>query len=69
MPATTTPTIASAIPATIALATAIVLGQCSLPGEPKLATLEGEAGRDRDQGQGCAAGQQQADYGGARVGY
>jgi hypothetical protein len=56
-------TIASAMPAAIALATTTVLGQCCLPGEPKLAVIDGEAGRHRDQGQGRASGKQQAGYG------
>jgi hypothetical protein len=47
-------TITPAMPAAVALA-AIVLGQRGLPGEPRLAVVDGEAGRRRDQGQGRAA--------------
>jgi hypothetical protein len=65
LPAATAPAVAPAMPATVSLATAIVLGQCGVPGEPKLAMIDGEAGRHRDQGQGRAACQKQADCGGA----
>jgi hypothetical protein len=65
MAAASTATIAAAVPAALALATTIVLGQCGLPGEPKLASIEGHAGWRRDQGQGRAAGQETPAYGGA----
>jgi hypothetical protein len=56
-------TVASAMPAAIALATAVVLGQGGLPGQPKLAVVDGQAGRHRDQGKGRATGEEQTDDG------
>jgi hypothetical protein len=61
------------MPAAVTLAAAIVLGQRGLPGEPKLAVVDGEAGGHRDQGQGGAAGKEQAEHGragsGSRAGW
>ena len=56
-------TIAPAMPPAVAPAPAIVLGQRGLPGEPKLAVVDGEAGRHRDQGQGRATSKEQALHG------
>jgi hypothetical protein len=56
-------TIAPAMPAAVALAAAIVLGQRGLPGQPKLGFVDGEAGRHRDQGQRRTASKKQADRG------
>jgi hypothetical protein len=68
MAATTTSTIAPAVPAAIALAAAIVLGQRRLPDQPKLAIVHGQDGRHRDQGQGRAACQEKPGYGRAGSG-
>jgi hypothetical protein len=50
-------TIAPALPAAVALA-----GQRGLPGQPKLVIVDGEPGGDRDQGQGRAASEEQAEH-------
>jgi hypothetical protein len=58
MPVAAAPAITPTIPATIALATAIVLGHCRVPGDSKMAIIDGQAGRYRDQAQGRAACQE-----------